>query len=154
MPTRSRWLRRLAVVEWVLALAGLLAGTSELVFAADSSTPPTQVGSTREATSGSPKNWMKAPTVSIMTGFIYEPLKPYSIQQWMENLGHQFDADQWVKDFKEVGAHHLVFYDKWIDGLVFHDTKTTNFKTKRDFVRELAAACQRADLPLVCRSAA
>ena len=81
------------------------------------------------------ESWMKAPTISIMTGFIYEPLKPYTIQQWMENLGDKFDAEQWVKDFKEVGAHHLVFYDKWIDGLVFHDTKTTNFKTKRDFVQ-------------------
>jgi len=84
-----------------------------------------------------------------MTGFIYEPLKPYTIQEWMVNLGNRFDADQWVRDFKEVGASHVVFYDKWIDGLVFHDTKTTNFKTKRDFVRELAAACQRGGLPLV-----
>ncbi len=93
--------------------------------------------------------WMKTPTVSVMTGFIYEPLEPYTIQQWMENLGNRFDAEQWVEDFKEAGATHLVFYDKWIDGLVFHDTKTTNFKTKRDFVRELAAACQRGGLPLV-----
>ncbi len=93
--------------------------------------------------------WMKTPTVSVMTGFIYEPLEPYTIQQWMENLGNDFDADQWVKDFKETGATHLVFYDKWIDGLVFHDTKTTDFKTKRDFVRELSAACQRRELPLI-----
>ena len=94
-------------------------------------------------------SWHKAPTLSVMTGFIYQPLKPYTIQQWMGNLGNKFDADQWVKDFKEVGASHLVFYDKWIDGLVFHDTKTTGFKTRRDFVRELAAACQRGGLPLV-----
>ena len=93
--------------------------------------------------------WHQAPMLSIMTGFIYEPLKPYTIQQWMENLGNKFDADQWVKDFKDVGADHVVFYDKWIDGLVFHDTKTTGFKTQRDFVRELAAACQRGGLPLV-----
>ena len=95
------------------------------------------------------KCWMKTPTVSVMTGFIYEPLKPYTIQHWMKNLGNRFDADQWVKDFKAAGASQLVFYDKWIDGLVFHDTKTTKFKTDRDFVRELAAACQRAHLPLV-----
>jgi len=84
-----------------------------------------------------------------MTGFIYEPKKPYTIQQWMESLGNRFDAEQWVKDFKGAGADHLVFYDKWIDGLVFHNTKTTGFKTKRDFLRELAAACQRGGLPLV-----
>ena len=96
-----------------------------------------------------PDCWLKTPTVSVMTGFIYEPLEPYTIQKWMEDLGNRFDAEQWVTDFKQCGATHLVFYDKWIDGLVFHDTETTNFKTKRDFVRELAAACQRQGLPLV-----
>ncbi len=93
--------------------------------------------------------WLKTPTVSIMVGFIYEPGRPYTIQRWMENLGNRFDADQWVRDFKETGATHLVFYDKWIDGLVFHDTKTTNFKTRRDFVREVAAACRKQKLRLL-----
>jgi len=102
-----------------------------------------------EQPSGARPCWHKAPTVSVMTGFIYEPRKPYTIQQWMENLGNHFNADQWVKDFKEAGASHVVFYDKWIDGLVFHDTKTTAFKTKRDFLRELAAGCRRGGLPLV-----
>jgi hypothetical protein len=101
------------------------------------------------AESGRRQGWLKDPAVSVMTGFIYEPLKPYSVQKWMENLGSQFDADAWVRDFKEVGASHVIFYDKWIDGLVFHDTKTTGFKTRRDFLRELAAACQRGGLPLV-----
>ncbi len=93
--------------------------------------------------------WMRSPSLNIMTGFIYEPLKPYTIQHWIDGLGNRFDADQWVRDFREVGASYMIFYDKWIDGLVFHDTKTTNFKTHRDFVRELAAACQRGDLRLV-----
>ena len=93
--------------------------------------------------------WLKTPTVSVMTGFIYEPLKPYTVQKWTENLGDKFDADQWVRDFKAAGANHLVFYDKWIDGLVFHDTRTTGFKTKKDFLAELAPACQRGHLPLV-----
>jgi hypothetical protein len=87
--------------------------------------------------------WHSAPTLSVMTGFIYEPLSPYPVEKWLENLGSRFDADRWIADFKEVGASHVVFYDKWIDGLVFHDTKTTNFKTRRDFLGELAAACQR-----------
>ena len=99
--------------------------------------------------SAAQESWYQSPSLSIMTGFIYEPLKPYTIHQWQETLGNEFDADRWVKDFKEVGAQHVVFYDKWIDGLVFHDTRTTRFKTKRDFVRELAAACQRQGLPLV-----
>jgi len=98
---------------------------------------------------GADDTWYEAPRLSIMTGFIYEPLKPYTIHEWKETLGEEFDAQRWVKDFKEAGAQHLVFYDKWIDGLVFHDTKTTDFKTKRDFVRELATACQQHQLPLV-----
>jgi hypothetical protein len=95
------------------------------------------------------ETWFDSPCVSVMTGFIYEPKKPYTIHEWKETLGDKFDAERWVKDFKEVGAQHLVFYDKWIDGLVFHNTKTTEFKTKRDFVGELAKACQHAGLPLV-----
>lgn len=93
--------------------------------------------------------WHSAPTLSVMTGFIYEPLSSYPIEKWLKDLGSRFDAEQWVADFREVGASHVVFYDKWIDGLVFHDTKTTNFKTRRDFLGELAAACQRGGLPLV-----
>lgn len=73
----------------------------------------------------------RSPKSAIMTGFIYEPLKPHSIEQWTKGLGNDLDADQWVADFKEAGASYLIFYDKWIDGLVFHDTKTTEFKTVR-----------------------
>jgi hypothetical protein len=102
-----------------------------------------------QAAESGDRAWYRSPRPSVMTGFIYEPKKPYTIQQWMENLGSKFDAGQWVRDFKEVGASHLVFYDKWIDGLVFHDTKTTGFKTKRDFLRDVAAACRRGGLPLV-----
>ena len=54
-----------------------------------------------------------------------------------------------MADFKEAGATYLIFYDKWIDGFVFHDTKTTGFKTSRDFVREIADACHRGGLRLV-----
>jgi len=91
----------------------------------------------------------RSPKLAVMTGFIYEPLSPYTLKQWAEGLGNRFDADRWVGDFREAGASYLIFYDKWIDGFVFHDTKTTGFKTKRDFVGELAGACERRKLPLV-----
>jgi len=94
-------------------------------------------------------SWYRAPRLSVMTGFIYEPRKPYTIEQWKKGLGSRFDADRWVADFQEAGATYLIFYDKWIDGFVFHDTKTTKFKADRDFVREIAAACQRRNLRLV-----
>jgi len=94
-------------------------------------------------------SWYRPPTLAIMTGFIKEPLKPYTIRQWDQRLGSQMDADRWVADFKEAGASYLIFYDKWIDGLVFHETKTTAFKTHRDFVRQVSDACHRGGLPLV-----
>lgn len=123
------------VMSLLLAAAGLAAEPADA--------PPAQPATAAR------QCWHKAPTVSVMTGFIYEPKSSYPIQQWLENLGSKFDADQWVRDFQEAGASYVIFYDKWIDGLVFHDTKTTNFKTKRDFLCELAAACQRGGLPLV-----
>jgi alpha-L-fucosidase len=84
-----------------------------------------------------------------MTGFLKDPERPGTLLEWRENLGSKFDADRWVRDFKETGASYLIFYDKWHDGLVNHDTKTTNYKTHRDFVREIADACHRAGLRLV-----
>jgi len=93
--------------------------------------------------------WYRSPSLAIMTGFIYEPLKPYTIHEWEKGLGNQMDADRWVADFKEAGATYMIFYDKWIDGFVFHDTKTTGFKTRRDFVRQISDACHRGNLRLI-----
>ena len=93
--------------------------------------------------------WLEEPSVSVMTGFLHEPRSPQPTERWLEGLGSAFDADRWVREVQETGASHLVFYDKWIDGLVFHDTRTTSFKSRRDFVREITSASQRAGLPLV-----
>ena len=98
---------------------------------------------------GQEESWYRSPTLAVMTGYIYEPLKPYTLEEWAVGLGDEMDADQWVADFQEAGASYLIFYDKWIDGFVFHDTKTTKFKTDRDFVRLVADACHEADLKLV-----
>ena len=90
------------------------------------------------------ETWYRAPMLGVMTGYLYEPLKPYTIHEWEKGLGNKMDADRWVTDFKEAGATYLIFYDMWIDGFVFHDTKTTGYKTKRDFVREVADAVSNA----------
>ncbi len=93
--------------------------------------------------------WLRPPQLAVMTGFIKDPPNPQTIEDWQQGLGSQFDAGAWVRAFKDSGAAYLIFYDKWIDGLVFHDTKTTGFKTKRDFLREIADACHAQQLPLV-----
>jgi len=84
-----------------------------------------------------------------MTGFIKDPATPGDIQAWAAGLGTQFNAQSWVEAFQAAGASYVIFYDKWIDGLVFHDTATTGFKTPRDFLREMADASHAAGLPLV-----
>jgi hypothetical protein len=134
----------------VLSARAVASGQEPLATSsAPSAGPISQPGPISQNAPPGRKVWMKSPAVTLMTGFIYEPLKPYTVQHWQQGLGSRFDADRWVRDFKEVGAEYVIFYDKWIDGLVFHDTKTTGYKTKRDFVGELAAACQRHQLRLV-----
>ena len=71
------------------------------------------------------------------------------MDEWRKGLGDRFDADQWAQDFKEAGCSYVIFYSKWIDGLCFWDTETTGFKTRRDFVRELSAACHRHGVHIV-----
>ena len=93
--------------------------------------------------------WYQAPSLGIMTGFLKDPQGPLTQLVWRRNLGSRLDAERWVADFKAAGASYLIFYDKWHDGLVFHDTKTTAYKTRRDFVKEVAAACQKGGLRLI-----
>ena len=89
------------------------------------------------------------PTLAVMAGFIKDPQGPLTLMVWRHRLGSQFDAARWAQDLKQAGASTLIFYDKWHDGLVLHDTKTTRYKTRRDFVREMADACHKAGLRLV-----
>ena len=56
-------------------------------------------------------HWYSSPTLGVMTGFIKEPLKPYTIQEWEKGLGNKMNADRWATDFKEAGATYLIFYD-------------------------------------------
>ena len=84
-----------------------------------------------------------------MTGFLKDPQKPGTLLEWREGLGSEFEAEQWVRGFKDAGATYLIFYDKWHDGLVNHDTNTTDYKTHRDFVKEIADACHATGLRLV-----
>jgi Alpha-L-fucosidase/F5/8 type C domain len=93
--------------------------------------------------------WLRPPQFAVMTGFIKDPPSKQTILEWQKGLGSEFDAPAWVRGFTDAGAGYLILYDKWIDGLVFHDTRTTSYKTKRDFLREIAEACHAQKLPLV-----
>jgi hypothetical protein len=97
----------------------------------------------------SKQSWYKPPLFSVMTGFIYYPKSDYSIMEWDKNLGKDFNAGDFVKGLKDANVDYLIFYDKWIDGFVFHDTKTTKFKTKRDFLKDISEACNKYNVRLV-----
>ena len=106
-------------------------------------------GSTPEVNFTDQDNWYQSPMFAVMTGFIYEPLSDYTTWEWEKNLGTAFDADKFTRQLKESNVDYLIFYDKWIDGLVFHDTKTTDYKTSRDFIKDVSGGCLKNDLKLI-----
>lgn len=88
--------------------------------------------------------------VSVMAGFIKDPQHfNYTVPQWAKGIGARFDARAFVARVKQAGASEIIWYDKWIDGLVFRHTKTTGFQTERDFLSELAPECKRQGIKLV-----
>ncbi len=71
-------------------------------------------------------------------------------KQWrMEN----FDAGQWVEMAQRAGFKYIVVIAKHHDGFHMWDTKysdhkITNTPFGRDYLKELAAACHRAGMPI------
>ena len=35
------------------------------------------------------ETWYRSPTLAVMTGYIYEPLVPYTIEEWEKGLGER-----------------------------------------------------------------
>jgi len=84
--------------------------------------------------------WYQPPQLFVMTGFIansttgvwgadfivegeWTPERQQAaLAAWNKGLGRDYDADRTVRLFKEAGATGVIFYDKWHDGLVNHDT--------------------------------
>jgi hypothetical protein len=97
-----------------------------------------------------PIDFYRPPQLSLMVGFIKDPEhRNFSLEQWAKGIGKDFNAKKLVADAKSAGMVEIIWYDKWIDGLVFRKTKTTNFVTERDFLADLAPECKRAHLKLI-----
>ena len=97
-----------------------------------------------------PIDFYRPPQLSLMVGFIKDPEHHnFSVEQWAKGIGKDFNAKKLVTDAKSAGMVDIIWYDKWIDGLVFRKTKTTNFVTERDFLAELQPECKRANLKLI-----
>lgn len=65
-----------------------------------------------------------------------------------------FNADEWIKAFKDAGARYITFTSRHHDGFSMFKTKTSDYNIvdgtpfKRDVVGELAQACQKEGLSL------
>ena len=94
--------------------------------------------------------WYRPPQLSIMVGFIKDPEHGnFTVKQWADGIGGRFDAAQFVERAHRAGVAEIIWYDKWIDGLVFRKTKTTGYVTERDFLAELAPQCKKHGIKLV-----
>ena len=66
----------------------------------------------------------------------------------------KFDADAWVQLAKDAGMRYIVITSKHHDGFALFDSKVTRWDvvdatpSKRDVLKELAAACQKHSMPL------
>ncbi|MGJ8640502.1 MAG: alpha-L-fucosidase [Opitutaceae bacterium] len=64
----------------------------------------------------------------------------------------EFDADEWVKIFKDNGMKYVVITSKHHDGFALYDSALSEFDMmdatpfKRDIIKELSDACHRAGL--------
>ena len=111
--------------------------------------------------------WYQPPQLFVMTGFIANTTsgtwgpdfigtgiwthekQQADLARWNEGLGSRYDADKTLHAFKEAGATGVIFYDKWHDGVVPHNTRLTSFKTERDLVGETVKAAQKHGLKIV-----
>lgn len=97
-----------------------------------------------------PAEYYRPPQLTLMTGFIKDPQHSgFEVDEWARSIGKNFDAKKLVSRVKQAGFAQIIWYDKWIDGLVFRRTKTTSYVTERDFLGELAPECKRQGIKLV-----
>ncbi|MBZ5562483.1 MAG: alpha-L-fucosidase [Acidobacteriia bacterium] len=97
-----------------------------------------------------PAEYYRAPQLTLMIGFIKDPEhRNFTVPEWAKGIGANFNAAWIAERCKRDGVVQIIWYDKWIDGLVFHHTKTTAYHTERDFLAELAPECRKRGIKLV-----
>ena len=97
-----------------------------------------------------PAEYYRPPQLTVMIGFIKDPQhRNFTVPEWARGIGANFDAARLAERCKRAGVAQIIWYDKWIDGMVFHYTKTTSYHTERDFLGELAPECRKRGIKLV-----
>ncbi|NPA35367.1 MAG: hypothetical protein GXO47_00805 [Chlorobi bacterium] len=102
---------------------------------------------------GSNKTTGEIPEVIKNGSYLEYKYKKSVPQEVYDNLFHifnpvNFDADEWVKTFKDAGAKYIVFTTKHHDGFCMFDTKYTDYNIMntpfgRDIAKEIAEACHK-----------
>lgn len=94
--------------------------------------------------------WYRPPQLTVMMGFIKDPQhQRFTVPEWASGIGAKFDAASVVGRLRRAGVTQIIWYDKWIDGLVFRKTRTTGYVTARDFLADLAPECRKSGIKLV-----
>lgn len=105
------------------------------------------MAATNESAGITEEIWMEAPSLGVMPHLIAPVLD--DVRKWDEGLGSKFNADEWAKAFRELGASYVYGVAKWHDGFCYWDTDTTSYKSKNDNIGQLIKACQKQDLRFV-----
>jgi len=83
----------------------------------------------------------------------FEGIPPEEFEKWAETFNPKVDMKDWVALAKEAGMKYICFSAKSHDGFCMFDTKMTPFNSmnipaQRDFVAELAQACEEEGIVL------
>ena len=151
---------------WQVAASASLAGVAG-PFRTARGSARTDAGALEADTESQYPTWYQPPQLFVMTGFIANTTsgtwgadfiisgawthekQQAALARWNKGLGSRYDADKTLLAFKEAGATGVIFYDKWHDGLVPHDTQLTRFKTELDLVGQTVKAARKHGLKIV-----
>lgn len=75
-----------------------------------------------------------------------EEMRTHAIGREWDRRATRFDADAWARAFKEAGARYVIFVPSHELDFSLSRTVLTDYKSERDYTRELAEACARHGL--------
>ena len=146
----------ISVFKPLLALAALVPCICSTAAAAEPEKParPKAIEAWKDLRFGMFIHWgpasITAKEISHARGSTELPIERYDAL-YKEFNPVEFNADQWVAVAKAAGMKYMVLTAKHHDGFCLWDTKLTDYNImqspfRRDIVKELSAACQRAGM--------
>jgi alpha-L-fucosidase len=118
-------------------------------------------GSSKRPTVPANRSWWQRPGLSVMyqietrPGWNWDRDYEAFNKSLMDAQGNlQFNGpfcniEEWVELSKEIGVDYHSFEAKWHDGICYFDTKTTRWKTEKDYAKEFAERSREAGIPFM-----